>query len=236
VANAQTGAARYLTDGDWPRWSPDGRQIAFSFIVRSGSFFCVEAPLFSIEPDGTDRRPLTAEPEGYRSQIASDWSPKGARLAFTEAPGGVECDGPSRAILAAGDGSLKTHVIGQGRARWLPGGRHLALQWQNVLPTLRIVKPSGRTVAKFDAVSEYSPAADGRRIVWSEPGRVIWVAGIDGRSRHRLAGGNHPSWSSRNWIAFSAMGSCGGQRIERIFVVRPNGKRRHVLSPCPLPS
>jgi Tol biopolymer transport system component len=130
---------------------------------------------------------------------------------------------------------LKTHLIGVGWARWLPRGRHLAVQPQDGLGSLRIATPSGRTVGKFSAVSEYSSSPDGRRIVYSELGRVIRVAGIDGKNRHRLAGGDHPSWSSRNWIAFSAMGYCGRQRVERIFVVRPNGKRRHVLSRCSAP-
>jgi len=236
VANAQTGSARYLTDGDLPKWSPTGRQIAFSLILRWNLIFCAETQLFSIAPDGANRRPLAAAPQGYRTQIANNWSPSGARVAFTEEPG-INCDDrPARAILAAGDGSLRTHSIGFGWARWLPRGRHLAVQAFSPLGAFRIADPSGRTIARFSPASEYSPSADGRRIVYSEPGRVIRVAGIDGKNRHRLAGGDHPRWSSRNWIAFSAMGSCGGRRVERIFVVRPNGKGRHVLSPCPLPS
>jgi Tol biopolymer transport system component len=232
--SVKTGAARYLADGATPRWSPDGRRIAFSVAVRSNAFYCVEKHLFSITPDGSDRRRLAADPQPFMAQTPTSWSPDGARIAFTEAPGGIECNGPSRAMLAARDGNKPTHVIGEGVARWLTGGRRLVLQYSSYygVPTVGIVRPSGRVVARFVNAYDFTPSPEGRRIVLSFAGRLT-LARIGGKGgRHWLAGGDLPSWSSQNWIAFSAARGCA-RTVDRAFVVRPSGKHLHALTRCP---
>lgn len=58
-----------------PRWSPDGRQIAFTS-DRDKEKAC----LYVIAPDGGEARPLVTLEEGSISGVA--WSPDGSRLAF----------------------------------------------------------------------------------------------------------------------------------------------------------
>ena len=75
-------AARQFTYGEVgdgaPRWSPDGRQIAF---LRTRDR---QTQLWTIPADGGEARPLTRLDEGQIGAPA--WSPDGTRLAFTFRP------------------------------------------------------------------------------------------------------------------------------------------------------
>jgi dipeptidyl aminopeptidase/acylaminoacyl peptidase len=77
-----TAAARQFTTGEVtdsaPRWSPDGRQLAF---LRARDKL---TQIWLIPADGGEARPLTSLPEG--SFGAPAWAPDGARLAFTFRP------------------------------------------------------------------------------------------------------------------------------------------------------
>src|SRR5687767_473046 len=54
-----------------PKWSPDGKWIAFSFPKSNG--------IGLVRPDGSGRRTLTSDPgSGYRFA----WSPDATRIAF----------------------------------------------------------------------------------------------------------------------------------------------------------
>lgn len=78
----RTGHTRALTNGcaqdSAPRWSPDGRQIAFRS-TRHG-----KAQIFLIAVDGGEAHALTALPQGVSEGPV--WSPDGTRLAFTAPP------------------------------------------------------------------------------------------------------------------------------------------------------
>jgi Tol biopolymer transport system component len=67
-----------LTDNTWsdgtPRWSPDGRRIAFSADPR-GDF-----DIFAMNPDGSGIEALVATPA---DETEPDWRPDGAGIAFT---------------------------------------------------------------------------------------------------------------------------------------------------------
>jgi Tol biopolymer transport system component len=69
---------RKLTDNSWsddyPRWSPDGKRIAFSANPR-GNF-----DIFAMNPDGTGIEALVASPA---DETEPDWRPDGSGLAFT---------------------------------------------------------------------------------------------------------------------------------------------------------
>ena len=70
------GAATRITSGpafdSQPRWSPDGKRIAF-YSTRSGSY-----NIWSIRPDGSDLRQLTATQD--KDLMFPLWSPSGDRM------------------------------------------------------------------------------------------------------------------------------------------------------------
>ncbi|MCB0063310.1 MAG: S9 family peptidase [Caldilineaceae bacterium] len=78
----ESGEVRQLTNGvaqdSAPRWSPDGKQLAFSS-TRSG-----KPQIFLIAADGGEARQLTTLPQGISGGVA--WSPDGRQLAFTAPP------------------------------------------------------------------------------------------------------------------------------------------------------
>ncbi|MFN0108310.1 MAG: protein kinase domain-containing protein [Blastocatellia bacterium] len=71
------GAQTNLTDDDWldrsPRWSPDGKQIAF-FSTRNKL-----AQIWTMNPDGGEKRQLTFTENGCSFPL---WSPDGKLLAY----------------------------------------------------------------------------------------------------------------------------------------------------------
>jgi dipeptidyl aminopeptidase/acylaminoacyl peptidase len=91
VAASGTDAPRRLTSNvrdSTPRWSPDGRRIAF---VRSIEKDGKPQPgqVYLLDLDGGEARPLTEDAKGVTS-IA--WAPDGKTIAFTAPTGGDEPD------------------------------------------------------------------------------------------------------------------------------------------------
>jgi len=78
LVSAEGGNTRQLTHGkgsdDTPRWSPDGKSLAF-VSDREGS-----AQIWTVSPSGGEARKLTAFPTGAAGIV---WSPDGKNLAFT---------------------------------------------------------------------------------------------------------------------------------------------------------
>lgn len=79
VSAAGTQPERQFTFGEVldssPRWSPDGKQIAF---LRTRD---TETQIWIIPADGGEARPLTRIAEGRLGNLC--WSPDGSRIAFT---------------------------------------------------------------------------------------------------------------------------------------------------------
>jgi tol-pal system beta propeller repeat protein TolB len=99
-----------------PAWSPDGTRIAFSS-DGGGSF-----DLFSMRPDGTDRRQLT-HAIGI-SEYRPAWSPDGSKIAFT----GNHQSGNWHVDLMQADGS-GVHILVDASSldpAWSPDGSRLA--------------------------------------------------------------------------------------------------------------
>ena len=117
---------RQLTDDDHmdraPRWSPDGRSIAW-MSARSGKF-----EIWTMNPDGGGVRQLTHDSRG--PTLSPLWSPDGTRLAYT-----VHGLGPF--IIDVGEAMAGT----VSRALWLqlnePGAWFWARSWS----------PDGRSIA-----------------------------------------------------------------------------------------
>lgn len=110
---------RTLTEGDGfdacPRYSPDGRQLAFAS-TRDGNF-----DIFVMELAGGPVRRLT-EHQGFDSRPA--WSPDGRRLVYTSLR-----DGNYDLFIVNADGSgeqrLTSHEERDDFAWWHPNGRQI---------------------------------------------------------------------------------------------------------------
>ena len=75
LTDLSTGIVQQLTveDSSYPKWSPDGKQIAF-VSSREGN-----RDIYVMDADGHSQRRLTNDP-GYDSQI--NWSPDGEKIVF----------------------------------------------------------------------------------------------------------------------------------------------------------
>ena len=102
----------------WPRWSPDGKQIAFyNYVVGK------PARIYLVSADGSSN-PRQLLPEDREPKQDPDWSPDGDKIIF----GGVPTDNNS-AIRAL---DLHTHQVstlpgsrGMYSPRWSPDGRYI---------------------------------------------------------------------------------------------------------------
>lgn len=126
LADLESGEVRALTDTParhdlTPRWSQDGRQIAF--ISDRPGFY----EIFVLDLETGQERQVTRA--GYDlGDIA--WSPDGTRLACTVNRGGAF----DLAVVDVADGSLHDVRIGYGfhaRPHWLPDGRTITFEYED---------------------------------------------------------------------------------------------------------
>jgi len=182
-------------------WSPDGRQLAYSFIGGPESIFLVDV-------DGANVIELVARPQ---RDFRPEWAPDGSKLTFTTALDGVHVmmqvdrdGGGLQALSRPEDAEGDPHIS--------PDGERLLFFTDEPRPRDLYVREiaSGRTTAltataDFD---EYSPrwAPDGRRVVFvgkphAENSRAdIWTLDTITGERHCLAATPqvdefHPAWS-----------------------------------------
>ena len=103
-------------------WSPDGRRLVFSAYENTGA----SPPpydLFSIRPNGTGLRRLTATPD--QSETGAVWSPNGTRLAYARFSNG--CDS---VVISAPNGTHARKVpsgCSTHSPSWAPDGHRLVV-------------------------------------------------------------------------------------------------------------
>jgi Tol biopolymer transport system component len=233
LADSSSGSPRQL------RWSPNGRQIAFSrCCARSGSHLDVGL----IRSDGsglrwiTDASDPTWAPDGERLALRTDFGPgwrEGAQTIAVENP-----DGSGRRVVVRADDVNAYHLSAPA---WSPRGSAVALAiYRRVgggFPLL-VVDVDDPAAVREVAPLGYNPAwsPDGGRLAFTGQ-RGIWVAGNDG-SRARLVvsskrvggGARNPVWSPEGKrIAFVAGGNTGN-RPGNLFVVTVSRGRPRILA------
>ena len=137
VVNADGTDLRFLTDGALPAWSPSGDSIVFAASQFSTYEAEWEVPIYSINPDGRNRRLLTAVPCSFSVLHGCfvpwpQWSPDGTMLAFTatlEQPEGFE-DSDYDVFIMNADGTDLT-LLKDLPKNDPPGGGSYFANWVN---------------------------------------------------------------------------------------------------------
>ena len=167
VVPASGGRPRNLTRSpgvaDWsPAWSPDGRSIAF-FSARSGG-----RDIWTMSPDGTDRRRLTTD-AGLNEYPA--WSPDGTRIAFQTAR-----LGEFEIFVMSSDGREQTNLTRHpGRdqwAAWSPDGAWIAFMSTRAgSEDVFVIRPDGtdaRNLTRTPGLQESHPS-------WTPAGQLTFT-------------------------------------------------------------
>ena len=201
---AAGGAARRITSGpardEWPKFSPDGRRIAF-FSDRSGN-----KDLWIAEADGRNPQQVTFD---KADDFFHSWHPSGQKLVFCSTRSGNkdlwELD------LRTGDQRpLTNDPQADDDPCYSPDGRWIAFDSgrggsQNVYVMPAGGGPERRlTTGRFDQVPSWSP--DGKFIAFerndTEGGTpAVWVTEADGSAAMQVAaGGSAPRWSPKGGL------------------------------------
>jgi len=217
----------------WPRWSPDGRHVAFT-VNRVPPQQEVVRSIWRVNVDGSDLAEMFPRLNGLGSTCFGSWSPSGRRFVFElwrehrgeiwMADAGDEAwsRGHEPVLLATGETSFSaptfagddetivaTGIYDDGELMTLDEHAHVWTKSPSPIKGLWI---------------EYSP--DEARVAYSGfPDRRLWVAMADGsQARAYTRPGaltDSPHWSpDRKWLAFRGNLE-GGQ--SKIFVMPATG-------------
>ena len=200
VTRADGSGLRQLTSGNQrnrgPRWSPDGKRIAF-FSTRSGAW-----EIWTTDPEGAEFHQVTSL--GGYNVAWPVWSSDGKRMAYT-------LFGLNTFLIEIGKpwGAQTPEKLpafpGQGQAfsawNWSPDGRMLA-GFLNRDNGVVIYSPDSRT---FRGVTESGsdPAwlSDNRRLLFLNQGKICLLDSVSGRSKELVSA--RPEEIARRGFALS---------------------------------
>ena len=202
--NIETGRQEAMTippgKPGFPRFSPDGRTLAFNLTGAKGT----RIQLLDLVTRQTRR--LTEDPS---INVSPSFSPDGTRIVFSRwQPGGhfrlsvVDADGRGRARIDHGSGS---YII----TSWSPKGDLIAfIKEENGRNHLGIMRPDGsaeRLLAQGVALSTLSWAPNGEMLLFAKGSRAmgekLFTITIDGQYEHPVstpAHATHADWTPLN--------------------------------------
>ncbi|MEO5579017.1 MAG: DPP IV N-terminal domain-containing protein [Gemmatimonadaceae bacterium] len=166
-------------------WSPDGNAIAF--VERNN--------LFTVRPDGSDRKTLTDG--SFREARNPAWSPDGKLLVF-------DCEiipASSEICVVNRDGTglkrLTDNVSFDGNAAWSPDGLWIAFETNRFggQKDIAIMKADGTNATKVATGAGPAWMPDGARLLFGGSEGIFTVR-TDGTQLTRLTTGPHyqPAW------------------------------------------
>jgi Tol biopolymer transport system component len=217
AVNVDGSGIRRLTadpsDDSFPRWSPDGRRIAFTSgrdSVRFGNVWARVTAIYVINADGTGIRRFSDLAD---VAVHPAWSPDGSRIAFARMNGT-----PTSGIWVANiDGTGKTQLTSAGvwddfAPQFTPDGRRIIFLSTRIVgggfaTRLFSMRTDGTDVTEIPrpysggSITWYDLSSDGRLLAFSKydgPDDIytMTVAGTDLKRLTEDAGEDtHPVWS-----------------------------------------
>lgn len=171
-------------DDGAPKWSPDGKQIAF-LSNRNGEVhtWCLGASdecmyqLFTIKPDGTDLKQITNDWTFHFS-----WSPDSKQIVFLRAVKSDESPYPNDPFLyeiysVNSDGTnlrnLTNHPGLYNKPNWSPDGDKIVYQSGEIAPypnSINVINNDGTDLHAFSAIEGYD------EVIWTLDGESLLFA------------------------------------------------------------
>ena len=171
--------ASYSQDDNFvgsPRWSPDGREIAYVQGFSCTGALCHRQELWVADVDNVGARGVLV------GAVEPAWSPDGTRIAYSRARLGSTGREPIyrlSIVIARSDGSGR-HTIarpGSGPA-WSPSGRYLAFNGKGGLSRCRADGSVRRRLLKRPKRRTSDWIGDEENIAWSPDGRHLAFTGF----------------------------------------------------------
>jgi len=223
IVNSDGSGLRQLTRDAFveenPRWSPDGKLIAFDSTRGGGSSFSI----WTMNPGTGEFKRLTGE--GEQATFLTWLSP--SEISFVSPLGSGNS---ALGLLDLKNGKKRILTRLGGEYIWSPDGSRAVVQMVEPDYHLGMVKRRSGTFHSFPRYGkELSPAwsPDGRKIAFQEgPAgggkQGIWVMNIDGTGRKRLApSGYLPQWlPGGSGLGYYIPGPDGEPHFH---IVRPDG-------------
>ncbi|MDJ0952276.1 MAG: S-layer homology domain-containing protein [Acidimicrobiia bacterium] len=190
--------AVWLADGEWPKWSPDGSEIAFG----------ADGDIWVMNADGSNKRNLTGG-VGWTNHHPT-WSPDGSMIAFgaiRDPFTNIWVDGDYNIWVMDADGSGQLQLTDrpgwEHRPMWSPDGSKIAFVTGQDSLQIWVMDVDGGNQRQLTAEPGYAAhgaswSPDGSRIAYTryedvmegEPGDVF-VMDADGGNKRNLT--NHPA-------------------------------------------
>lgn len=224
IVNSDGSGLRQLTRDAFveenPRWSPDGKLIAFDSTRGGASSFSI----WTLNPGTGEFRRLTGE--GEQATLLAWLSP--SEISFVSPLGSGNA---ALGLLDLKNGKKRILTRRGGEYIWSPDGTRAAVQTVESDYHLGLVERRSGSFRVFPGYGkELSPAwsPDGRKLAFQAgPGgdsgkQGIWVMNLDGTGRKRLApSGYLPQWlSGGSGLGYYVTGQDGEPHFH---IVRPDG-------------
>ena len=244
LLDAQTGIQRRLTtslydayDAVYPKWSPNGSQIAYLPALRTEIQSNIQA-IWRVKPDGTDLEALVSE--GDRNWHPK-YSPDGKWIAF-ESKRDSNTDIYALNLETKELTRLTTHLRIDADPDWSPDGERIAFvsdrDGSPSLFTMTVNREQITNLTNSDMVERRPTwSHDGEKIAFSrrivDDSTRIFVMDSDGENEFELVdlpfSNDYPAWSPRgDQIAFVNRPERGEPK-SLIYTVDPNGKNLQVI-------